>query len=156
MPERLSPILQQAYEATRDRALKGAASVAQDVRRPGRSLTARESPAIIAEIRHAERLALRDWAERCGFLVDDAAFTAKWESQGRMSGQENDVFLDAGRVRKGNNLTFHLSYISFRRFSPQPVKQARHSPWVAQDERFGSTDSLNRRLPATGDLCILT
>jgi hypothetical protein len=66
MPERLSPSLQQAYEATRDRALKGAASVARDVRRPGRSLTARESPAILAEIRHAERLALRNWAERCG------------------------------------------------------------------------------------------
>jgi len=113
MPERLSPSLQQAYEAARDRALKGAASVARDVRRPSRSLTARESPAIIAEIRHAERLALRDWAERCGFLVDDAAFTAKWESQGRISGQENDVFLDAGRVRKRNNLTFHLTYVDF-------------------------------------------
>jgi hypothetical protein len=113
MPERLSPSLQQAYEATRDRALKEAAGIARNFCRPGRSLTAREPPAIIAEIRRAERLALRDWAVRIGLLADDAVFTAKWEAQGRISGQENDVFLDVGRVRKRNNLTFHLTYVDF-------------------------------------------
>lgn len=113
MLERLPPSLQQAYEAVGDRTLNEAARIARGVHRAGRTLTAREPPAVIAEIKQAERVALRVWAESCSVLSDDRAFTEQWKAQGRISGQENDVLLDGGLVRKRNNLTFHLTYVDF-------------------------------------------
>jgi hypothetical protein len=45
--------------------------------------------------------------------LDNAAFEHQWIEQGSIGGQENDVFLEAGRVFKRNNLSFHLSYADF-------------------------------------------
>lgn len=48
-----------------------------------------------------------------GRLLNGPEFVRKWTAQGRVGGQENDVFLEANRVWKRNNLSFHLSYCDF-------------------------------------------
>lgn len=45
--------------------------------------------------------------------MDAAAFERQWRKQGRIGGQENDVYLSANRVFKRNNLSFHMSYADF-------------------------------------------
>lgn len=46
-------------------------------------------------------------------MLDAASFERQWRRQGRIGGQENDVYLSANRVFKRNNLSFHLSYVDF-------------------------------------------
>ena len=46
-------------------------------------------------------------------MLDAASFERQWRRQGRIGGQENDVYLTANRVFKRNNLSFHLSYADF-------------------------------------------
>lgn len=113
MPQRLPPRLLQAYEAVRGSALKAVAHVARGVRATGESPSARQSPAVIRELKQREAEALRAWARRKQRLRDNLAFDRKWLAQGSIGGQENDVFLEGRRVFKRNNLNFHLSYADF-------------------------------------------
>jgi hypothetical protein len=56
---------------------------------------------------------LREWARSEKRLLDAARFEAKWLAQGRVGGQENDVYLERNRVFKRNNLCFHLCHADF-------------------------------------------
>ena len=56
---------------------------------------------------------MRAGAEAECLLLDSMAFEAKWIAQDRIGGQENDVYLEANRVFKCNNLSYHLSYADF-------------------------------------------
>ena len=109
MPQRLPPRLLQAYEAIRSAALQAAADVARGVHAAGEPPSARQSPAAIRELKQREAAALLKWARWKRRWLDDTVFERKWVAQGSIGGQENDVFLEAGRVFKRNNLSFHLS-----------------------------------------------
>lgn len=113
MPQRLPSRLLQAYEASRDTALKAAADVARGVRGSGAALTARQSPREVRSLKQREAASLRRWAEKSGRLLDPAAIDRAWRAQGCIGGQENDVCLVDRRVLKRNNLSFHLSYADF-------------------------------------------
>lgn len=56
---------------------------------------------------------MRVWSRQHRRLLDAPAFEQKWIAQGRIGGQENDVYLEDSRVFKRNNLSFHLSYLDF-------------------------------------------
>jgi hypothetical protein len=113
MPQRFPPRLLQAYEAVRGAALQAAANVARGVQSAGEPPSARQPPAAIRELKRREAAALLEWARRKRRRLDNALFERKWVAQGSIGGQENDVFLEAGRVFKRNNLSFHLSYADF-------------------------------------------
>ena len=113
MSQRLPSRLYQAYEARGAATLKAAADVARGVHGAGAALTARQSPQAVRGLKQREAQALRLWARRERHILDAAAFERKWRKQGRIGGQENDVYLSANRVFKRNNLSFHLSYADF-------------------------------------------
>lgn len=113
MPQRLPSRLQQAYEASGDAALKAAADVAPGVHGPGAAFTARQSPQAVRGLKQQEAKALRSWAIQEQRLLNAAEFERQWRKQGRIGGQENDVYLSGNRVFKRNNLCFHLSYADF-------------------------------------------
>jgi glycosyltransferase involved in cell wall biosynthesis len=113
MPKPIPPSLQQAYEEAVDRTIEAAARVARGVHGSGEALTARKPPDVVRALKLSERIVLQAWAEPKGLIVDATAFEAKWIGQGRIGGQENDVYVDVGRVFKCNNLSYHLSYADF-------------------------------------------
>ena len=113
MPERLPSRLQQAYEIGGTATLKAAADVARGVHGPGAALTAREAPQAIRGLKQREAQALRVWARKERRLLAAAGFERRWRRQGRIGGQENEVYLSANRVFKRNNLSFHVSYADF-------------------------------------------
>lgn len=113
MPQRLPPRLRQAYEAGGDPALQAAADVARGVHAAGATPAARPSPAAVRRLKAREAEALRGWARQAGRLLDAARFETGWIAQGRIGGQENDVYLEGNRVLKRNNLCFHLSHADF-------------------------------------------
>jgi hypothetical protein len=113
MAERLPPRLLQAYAACRDKALRAAANVARGVHATGATAAQQPSPGEVRALKRREAEALLAWARRHDRLVDGMEFERKWIEQGHIGGQENDVFLEAQRVWKRNNLSFHLSYADF-------------------------------------------
>lgn len=113
MPQRLSPRLHQAYAAGCDPALEAAAHVARGVHGSGAALTARASPQAVRSLKAREAEALRVWARQERLILDAADFEQRWQKQGCIGGQENDVHLAANRIFKRNNLAFHLSYADF-------------------------------------------
>jgi hypothetical protein len=113
MPQLLPQRLLQAYEEAGNRAIQAAADVARGVHAAGETLTARQSPRTVRALKLRESVALRAWAGARGLFIDALGFDSKWTAQGRIGGQENDVYLEKGRVLKCNNLSYHLSYADF-------------------------------------------
>lgn len=113
MPQRLPSRLHQAYAARGAAALQAAADVARGVHGPGPAPAGRQSPEDVRRLKQREAQALRAWAKKENRLLDAAAFERGWRQQGRIGGQENDVYLCGRRVFKRNNLSFHLSYADF-------------------------------------------
>jgi hypothetical protein len=103
----------QAYEEAGNRAIKAAADVARRVHATGEALTARQPPRAVRAVKLRESAALWAWARAKGLLIDELGFDLKWTAQGRIGGQENDVYLENRRVFKRNNLSYHLSYADF-------------------------------------------
>lgn len=113
MPQRLPPRLRQAYEVVGAATIQAAADVARGVHGPGAALTAKQSPQAVRSLKLREAKALRSWAKQERLILSAAGFERQWRRQGRIGGQENDVYLSANRVFKRNNLSFHLSYADF-------------------------------------------
>jgi hypothetical protein len=113
MPQRLPSRLREAYEAVGAAALQAAADVARRVHGSGEAAPPRQSPRAVRELKKREARALRIWARRENRLLGAADFEREWRKQGRVGGQENDVYLRDNRVFKRNNLSFHLSYADF-------------------------------------------
>src|SRR5436190_21649608 len=108
MAERLPPRLLQAYAACGDKALCAVADVARRVHAASAALAAQPPPAEVRALKRREAEALLAWSREHDRLIDGAGFEQKWIAQGRIGGQENDVFLEANLVWKRNNLSFHL------------------------------------------------
>lgn len=113
MPQRLPSRLREAYEAVGAATLQAAADVARGVHGPGEAAASRQSPRAVRDLKRSEARALRIWARDKRLLLDAAGFEREWRKQGRVGGQENDVYLRDNRVFKRNNLCFHLSYADF-------------------------------------------
>jgi hypothetical protein len=113
MAQLLPSRLLRAYEEARNREIKAAADVARGVHGPGEAPSARQQPSLVRALKRREATALATWAEAEGRLLSASEFEAGWKSQGRIGGQENDVYLRGDRAWKRNNLSYHLSYADF-------------------------------------------
>jgi serine/threonin/tyrosin kinase-like protein len=113
MAERLPSLLLEAYAASGSTTLRAVADVARGVHCASPPVAGRPPPAFTRSLKLREVEALRQWSTPYGLGWDAAAFDRKWNAQGCVGGQENDVYLEEGRIFKRNNLSFHLSYADF-------------------------------------------
>ena len=75
-----------------------------------------DSRSRLARIQKASQSAdLKAWAYQNSFLLGPEHFTQRWQSQGRVSGQECDVYYDesSGRYHKRNNTVAYEDWIQF-------------------------------------------
>ena len=125
IPERLPPAAQQAIEGT---VIETAEGVARRCHEAVRTDQAREYTAEkrIADrragyfavnrlVRPCEAMALVEWAQATGLMLDGQEFTRRWEEQGRKGETEHAIYFDSSTERwfKLNNLSNHGNWLEF-------------------------------------------
>ena len=108
----------EALRALEEGALGAAAHVAGRVRQAIKSESTKpktrdERAKLNSRIKAAEAEALLRWATDEGVLRDGAEFRRKWAGQGKISGQEQRVYIEDDIVHKANECVFHGTWSEY-------------------------------------------